>query len=74
MTNIKICRNSVCTANSVDSMDPPRIDTLLWKNSVLSKLKKFNKHEKRKFSVSFSILYEWKYSRIDQVKFVEDSL
>ena len=56
MTNIKICRNSVCTANSVDSMDPPRIDTLLWKNSVLSKLKKFSKHEKRK-NLAFLLVF-----------------
>ena len=37
-------------------MDPPRIDTLLWKNSVLSKLKKFNKHEKRK-NLAFLLVF-----------------
>ena len=31
MTNITISRNFACTANSVDSMDPPRIDALLAK-------------------------------------------
>ena len=31
MTNIIISRNFVCTAYSVDPMDPPRIDTLVKK-------------------------------------------